>query len=798
MNRSVILMLMAIMFAGAIAPAYADLDFDVGELVENSLLSDTTGFQPIDNGGAVTNDLIECKLKHTTQVLFTDGSADIVQSSGIFGSPQLSFFNVAGTKEISQFNIIPKIFCSLAPNLPSTFNSIIVGGSSSATGEDSLLQLRVVAKGNGLAEAGKTTFVQTLEPVRVDFSVSGDNEKELATWFVPANQIYEDVPNTDGTVNLEFHQRGTIYLDYVGADFNSNMRFNIDHGDITSYYTVQNRAEQVDTDGDGIPDVQDDCDSQRETFNNFNDLDGCPDTAPSTVPPTGTPTPQEPPVDEQAVCESQGGIWEVVSYFDTSILGFRTLETCTFPPEPTTTPPTTPPTTSDPDSDADGIPDSIDQCDFARETFNGFEDSDGCPDIEPTQPTPPTQDDAQNLADLQAGSFIHKVTFNYADGTSDEVFPSNPDFIAGSVEIAGSDLTPFTPASFLGSPTGTGLKEVESITLEPFYVVPSGVDASDISVLAPSTLSYSPTAVLSSVQMADGSSETVRVNFEQPLTQLPNALFGASLGTATFQAIDLKNTAISAGITTGQTRDVDFAINVISNIKLQKGNTVADFTTQNGFVTILDFTVSNNVQPTAPVNCEAVGLVPDQIDPVTGNVLTCQDPSAGGNTDICLTQERPEGFSCDENFQNQNCSGSTATSSGAVFSCTEPDDDNDGIPNVNDSCVNLPEDGDPAGNPSDGCPFEGTPIETQTCPDGRQIAIQDSCDDEPETPCFGSLCFPDTPNPPPTNICLQSITEDCPDPQTGQTGGFDTNTLIIIGSVLAVGGIAGIILARRR
>jgi len=41
------------------------------------------------------------------------------------------------------------------------------------------------------------------------------------------------------------------------------------------------------------------------------------------------------------------------------------------------------PTTTQPDLDGDGIPDSVDQCDFSGERFNGFQDTDGCPDDDP-------------------------------------------------------------------------------------------------------------------------------------------------------------------------------------------------------------------------------------------------------------------------------------------------------------------------------------------------------------------------------------------------------------------------------
>jgi len=69
-----------------------------------------------------------------------------------------------------------------------------------------------------------------------------------------------------------------------------------------------------DTDGDGIVDVLDLCPTQAETFNGYQDDDGCPDTVPVA------------------------------------------------------------------DSDGDGIPDRVDSCPTQSETFNGYQDDDGCPD----------------------------------------------------------------------------------------------------------------------------------------------------------------------------------------------------------------------------------------------------------------------------------------------------------------------------------------------------------------------------------------------------------------------------------
>lgn len=60
------------------------------------------------------------------------------------------------------------------------------------------------------------------------------------------------------------------------------------------------------------------------------------------------------------------------------------------------------PTTTLPDLDGDGIPDSIDQCDFTPERFNGFQDEDGCPDLDPISfdPTTITDQDGDGILDV--------------------------------------------------------------------------------------------------------------------------------------------------------------------------------------------------------------------------------------------------------------------------------------------------------------------------------------------------------------------------------------------------------------
>jgi len=59
------------------------------------------------------------------------------------------------------------------------------------------------------------------------------------------------------------------------------------------------------------------------------------------------------------------------------------------------------PTTDLPDLDGDGIPDVDDLCDFSPERFNGFQDEDGCPDLDPVgfDPTTITDQDGDGIID---------------------------------------------------------------------------------------------------------------------------------------------------------------------------------------------------------------------------------------------------------------------------------------------------------------------------------------------------------------------------------------------------------------
>jgi hypothetical protein len=145
-------------------------------------------------------------------------------------------------------------------------------------------------------------------------------------------------------------------------------------------YEDQDGCPDNDNDLDTIPDKQDKCPSQAEDQDGFEDGDGCPETDNDKdgIPDTGDrcPTqaetkngfkdddgcPDEADTDNDGVPDSRDKC--VSEAEDTD--GFEDTDGC-----------------PDPDNDGDGILDSDDECVDEAETVNKFEDEDGCPDEAP-------------------------------------------------------------------------------------------------------------------------------------------------------------------------------------------------------------------------------------------------------------------------------------------------------------------------------------------------------------------------------------------------------------------------------
>ena len=92
-------------------------------------------------------------------------------------------------------------------------------------------------------------------------------------------------------------------------------------------------------------------------------------------------------------------------------------------------------TSSKKDSDRDGIPDASDGCPTQKETVNGYQDEDGCPD---TAPTIATDTDGDGIADTADSCPTSKETVNGyqdSDGCPDTVPDTDGDGIVDTQDL---------------------------------------------------------------------------------------------------------------------------------------------------------------------------------------------------------------------------------------------------------------------------------------------------------------------------------------------------------------------------
>ena len=137
--------------------------------------------------------------------------------------------------------------------------------------------------------------------------------------------------------------------------------------------------EKRDRDGDGIDDARDQCPTNAEDKDGYEDGDGCPeaDNDLDTVPDATDKCPNL--AEDQDGFEDRDGCPDpdndkdgILDVSDKCPLqaetknGFQDEDGC--PDEP--------------DKDSDGVPDSRDRCPDAAEDTDGFEDTDGCPDLD--------------------------------------------------------------------------------------------------------------------------------------------------------------------------------------------------------------------------------------------------------------------------------------------------------------------------------------------------------------------------------------------------------------------------------
>ena len=120
---------------------------------------------------------------------------------------------------------------------------------------------------------------------------------------------------------------------------------------------------EFDRDYDGIPDEDDECPQFPETYNKFEDGDGCPDSVTEEKPKFQFPDSDGDGIEDR--------VDKCVNHPET-FNGYLDNDGCPeIIPEKSLT---------EMDSDLDLIPNSIDACPNEKETINGFKDGDGCPD----------------------------------------------------------------------------------------------------------------------------------------------------------------------------------------------------------------------------------------------------------------------------------------------------------------------------------------------------------------------------------------------------------------------------------
>jgi hypothetical protein len=119
----------------------------------------------------------------------------------------------------------------------------------------------------------------------------------------------------------------------------------------------------LDRDKDGILDEDDQCPEISESYNKFEDTDGCPDSV------TEEKTTFEFPDTDGDGFEDR---IDACIYLAETFNDYLDFDGC-----PEIIPKTSEATI---DSDSDTIPDTIDACPNERETINEFKDADGCPD----------------------------------------------------------------------------------------------------------------------------------------------------------------------------------------------------------------------------------------------------------------------------------------------------------------------------------------------------------------------------------------------------------------------------------
>jgi len=272
-NKFLILLGLAILIF--LIPSQAFAEFEVSLPPPLQLIDE--GFEPIslpnDQGTFVEATGIECKVKQTTEVRGDDNNRLLatIDSAGIQGSPfaQLEFTFTLMDQNIKHFQVIPKIFCSENSGLP-------------VEAWIKQMTITTVADFEGTSQVVDTINIS--QSPLLQFG-SGQGEQELANRVITSLDLEEHLPERNLGVNWIFQITGTVnvaYSNFPQIVYQIPILWNeLDTLFPTNVLKAPDATpDPPDTDGDGFIDTVDNCPTQAETFNQFMDTDGCPDTPP--------------------------------------------------------------------------------------------------------------------------------------------------------------------------------------------------------------------------------------------------------------------------------------------------------------------------------------------------------------------------------------------------------------------------------------------------------------------------------------------------------------------------------------
>jgi hypothetical protein len=654
------LILFGLGFLALMIPSQAFAEFDVS--LPPPLQVTDEGFSPItlptDQGGIAIATGIDCKVKQTTEWFDQQGRIiDRTDSGGIQGSPFIGLEFTFGLMDddIKHFQVIPKIFCSDNNGLP-------------VDAWIKQMTITTVAQFEGSGTVVDTINISQSPLLQWG---SGQGEQELANRVITTLDLEEHLPTRNLGVNWVFQITGTVnvaYSNFPQLVYQIPILWNELDTLVPTNVLKASEAEGgdppvVDTDGDGFVDGADQCPTQAENFNGFQDDDGCPDTDPLTCPfgfvidPTGNFCEQE-PVDDPFPLDCEAG-------------NLTTNDEITCMNECLR-------------NDNNWVIDT--------NTGKGFcEMSDViiCIGLQCGEPDP---EDELTTEDFLTGTVSGLGRIVFKDLSEETFLIGDAGFGFGAGNIQPLSVT---------VPREGEQKELERIEYEIHYRFPNTADGL-ATFLDDQDIIFTPIVEISSAQTVIGTPRLGQTTDLGDNAELRTDVgFSILLSKGVFLARDIQvivtqddpTTGGSAPIPEGQFRDVKFIIEAKGDFDFERESQIGKFTIIDSFASFEPIRIDNKVGTVQPVPCLG-GQIPDfDID---GQQIGCKDPPPNDRDGDGVPDSQDL---CPDDAGSPTLNGCPQTDrpdddddNDGINNDLDTDDDGDGIPDTEEDpegCMNV-------------------------------------------------------------------------------------------------------------